>query len=114
MAGSVCVQCGAAVPAVLVRTGSRQRVAHCKACGRTCDEYFEADGGLVLLDLLLHRPPAYRHVMRNLVAHACRGLILSWATLGQKGVHCAAAHFRLHRAAVHFALRYYALCTALL
>ena len=70
MAGSVCVQCGAAVPAVLVRTGSRQRVAHCKACGRTCDEYFEADGGLVLLDLLLHRPPAYRHVMRNLVAHA--------------------------------------------
>lgn len=34
-------------------------------CGRVADRYIEYDAVLILLDALLHKPQAYRHVLLN-------------------------------------------------
>jgi hypothetical protein len=41
------------------------RLTRCRDCGRVADPYVERQPLLVALDLVLHRPPVYRHLLFN-------------------------------------------------
>ena len=60
----VCVECGAAVPCAYVVYGEGNvRLTVCTACGSVADRYVELEGVLVFIDVVLHRVPAYRHLL---------------------------------------------------
>lgn len=41
------------------------RLTRCSHCGRVADKYIEFELLLVLIDIVLHRKPAYRHLLFN-------------------------------------------------
>lgn len=41
------------------------RLVRCQHCGRVADKYIEFELLLVLIDIILHRKSAYRHLMIN-------------------------------------------------
>lgn len=69
----VCVECGCVVEATVERRGvgggvptaDSVRLARCQSCGAVCDRYEEYDALLVLLDAMLLRRPALRHLLCN-------------------------------------------------
>lgn len=66
--GLVCVRCGAEAPHLYRQFGggdSNIRLSMCGGCGGVVDRYVEFETLLVVLDLALHRPDAYRHVLIN-------------------------------------------------
>ena len=62
----MCVECGRRAAAIIqtLHPGN-VRLARCDGCGCCVDKYLERDSFLILLDVLLHRPSAYRHVLCN-------------------------------------------------
>jgi hypothetical protein len=62
----VCVQCGHSVP-YLYREFSAQnlRLAACAKCHQIADKYIEWETQMVLIDLILNKPEAYRHILFN-------------------------------------------------
>ena len=69
---TVCVECGELVAATIerhdvggVHTADSVRLARCQHCGKVCDKYQEYDVLLVLLDAMLLRRPALRHLLCN-------------------------------------------------
>ncbi|KFD55474.1 hypothetical protein M513_03526 [Trichuris suis] len=64
----VCIHCGAPVNE-LYRTYSPTvlKLSTCACCDSIADHYVEYEPGLIMLDLLLLRLPAYRHVCSNAV-----------------------------------------------
>ena len=62
----VCVECGSSVP-YLYREYSAQnlRLAACSKCHQIADKYIEWETQMVLIDLILNRPEAYRHILFN-------------------------------------------------
>jgi len=63
---TVCVECGVKAPvAYRWYTESAVKLVQCENCGENVDKYVEFDGVLVSLDVLLHRKPAFRHVLFN-------------------------------------------------
>lgn len=62
----VCVECGSSVP-YLYREYSAQnlRLASCGKCHQLADKYIEWETQMVLIDLILNRPEAYRHILFN-------------------------------------------------
>ena len=64
---TVCVTCGHPC-AVLARDNPTApiRLGRCERCCDYADAYIEADEFSICLDLLLHRPAAYRHLLCNL------------------------------------------------
>lgn len=71
----VCVECGAPVPSV-VHVAHADRLTQCQACGSFADKYVEYESALVVLDMLLHRPSVYRHILWNSGAYRTRSAIL--------------------------------------
>ena len=75
MSAQACCCCGAALPSVLVTDSRGQvRLAKCEKCGNVADVYW-SHGSLttiVLIDILLHRPPAYRHLLCNFMPSEAR------------------------------------------
>lgn len=69
----VCVECGCVVEATVERRGvgggvptaDSVRLARCQSCGAVCDRYEEYDALLVLLDAMLLRRQALRHLLCN-------------------------------------------------
>ena len=63
-----CVECGAPVPCAYVVYGEGNvRLTVCATCGAVADRYVELEGVLVFIDVVLHRVPAYRHLLLKLV-----------------------------------------------
>jgi len=64
----ICVECGAPV-AHLYREFSKGniRLTQCKNCNLVADKYVEYELLLIVLDLILHKQEAYRHVLINRV-----------------------------------------------
>ncbi|GJP85879.1 hypothetical protein CLOP_g15979 [Closterium sp. NIES-67] len=64
----VCVTCGARREQLYrVHSPGSIEVLKCGACGAVADPYVECDPLLVLLDVLLLKPQAHRHVVHNLI-----------------------------------------------
>ena len=62
----LCVECGEAVPDLYREvTKGNLRLTTCPRCGLYADRYVEYEPILLVLDLLTHLPPAYRHLTHN-------------------------------------------------
>lgn len=84
---------GAPCTTLLLLDSQTVRLARCEACGGISDRYVEHDSLFLLLDLLLHRVSAYRHLLCNhpLVQQG------SHATLWRVGVALAVCDVHLKR-----------------
>ena len=71
----VCVECGAPVPSV-VHVVHADRLTQCQACGSFADKYVEYESALIVLDMLLHRPSVYRHILCNSGAYRTRSAVV--------------------------------------
>eukprot|EP00921_Rhytidocystis_pertsovi_P020649 GHVQ01032950.1.p1 GENE.GHVQ01032950.1~~GHVQ01032950.1.p1 ORF type:complete len:467 (+),score=46.53 GHVQ01032950.1:194-1594(+) len=71
----VCVECGFPVNDIYRDFGnSNIRLTRCSHCGETADKYIEYDSLILLLELILHKQQAYRHVLFNRLKYIDRGL----------------------------------------
>lgn len=59
-------RCGEPVDNLFVEYTDRHfRLTRCSQCGQVADKYVEYELILVLIDVLLHCRPAYRHLLYN-------------------------------------------------
>lgn len=75
---TVCIECGDNAAAQFRRFSETVvKLEQCESCGENVDKYVEFDGVLVSLDVLLHRKPAFRHVLfnRDFNAHWKLGIV---------------------------------------
>ena len=68
----VCVECAKPVPSVV----HADRLTQCHSCGSFADKYVEYEPALIVLDMLLHRPSVYRHLLCNSTRSVSRGALL--------------------------------------
>jgi len=67
MLSYVCIECGSRAESLYRRyDGSVIKVSQCSACDSTVDKYIESESVLILLDAILHKLPAYRHILHNI------------------------------------------------
>ena len=71
-AACVCVECAKPVPSVV----HADRLTQCDSCGSFADKYVEYEPALIVLDMLLHRPSVYRHLLHNSTRLVSRGALL--------------------------------------
>jgi len=65
-AAYVCIECGVAADQLYRQyETSVIKVCQCRACEKTVDKYIESEPVLILLDGILHKQAAYRHVLYN-------------------------------------------------
>ncbi|KAE8697995.1 NAC domain-containing protein 4-like isoform X1 [Hibiscus syriacus] len=65
-----CVQCGFRIKTLFVQySPGNIRLMKCVNCKAVADEYIECELMIVLIDLILHKPKAYRHVLFNVLNH---------------------------------------------
>ncbi|XP_024387572.1 protein ARV 2 isoform X2 [Physcomitrium patens] len=77
-----CVHCGTPVAAVYVEySPGNIRLSECAKCGFVADEYVECEIMIVVIDLILHKPEAYRHIFFNYpLLHKLKMLEFVWKT----------------------------------
>ncbi|XVF33062.1 hypothetical protein REPUB_Repub17cG0136000 [Reevesia pubescens] len=64
-----CVQCGFRVKTLFVQySPGNIRLMKCENCKTVADEYIECELMIVLIDLILHKPKAYRHLLYNVLS----------------------------------------------
>ena len=62
----LCVECGDDTDSLYVEySEGNLRLTRCDSCGQICDKYIEYELILVLIDIVLHRKAAYRHLYHN-------------------------------------------------
>ncbi|XP_010542814.1 PREDICTED: protein arv1 homolog [Tarenaya hassleriana] len=63
-----CVECGYRVKSLFVQySPGNIRLMKCERCKEVADEYIECELMIVFIDLVLHKPKAYRHVLYNVL-----------------------------------------------
>ncbi|XP_018454701.1 protein ARV 2 isoform X2 [Raphanus sativus] len=61
-----CVQCGHRVKSLLIQySPGNFRLMKCENCNEVADEYIECELMIIFIDLILHKPKAYRHLLYN-------------------------------------------------
>ncbi|GAB2226760.1 hypothetical protein Droror1_Dr00022580 [Drosera rotundifolia] len=61
-----CVNCGNPVDKLYIQySPGNIRLSKCEACRSIADEYIECEPMIVFIDLILHKPKAYRHLLFN-------------------------------------------------
>lgn len=62
----VCINCEWPADELYRRyQGGTLKISHCEKCGNIVDRYIEYDPVLIFLDVLLHKPHTYRHILFN-------------------------------------------------
>ncbi len=63
----VCIECDHGVEELYIEFGGKEnlKLVRCNNCGEVADKYIEYELILVILDIILHRKQAYRHLLRN-------------------------------------------------
>ncbi|XVF80345.1 hypothetical protein PTKIN_Ptkin15bG0062600 [Pterospermum kingtungense] len=78
-----CVQCGFPIKTLFVQySPGNIRLMKCENCKSVADEYIECELMIVLIDLILHKPKAYMHLLYNVLNQQCthfQGLL--WKSL---------------------------------
>uniref|UniRef100_A0A5B7BEU6 Protein ARV n=1 Tax=Davidia involucrata TaxID=16924 RepID=A0A5B7BEU6_DAVIN len=73
-----CVQCGCQIRTLYVQySPGNIRLMKCENCKAVADEYIECEIMILLIDLILHKPKAYRHLFYN---------TLNWKTANFEGL----------------------------
>ncbi|XP_057550904.1 protein ARV 2 [Amaranthus tricolor] len=63
-----CVKCGQGVEKLYIQySPGNIRLLKCSNCKSVADEYIECEVMILIIDLILHKPPAYRHLLFNLL-----------------------------------------------
>ncbi|XP_021613409.1 protein ARV 1 isoform X3 [Manihot esculenta] len=63
-----CVQCGFGIKTLFVQySPGNIRLMKCENCKAIADEYIECELMIILIDLILHKPKAYRHLLYNVL-----------------------------------------------
>ncbi|KAI8873429.1 Arv1-like protein [Ramicandelaber brevisporus] len=63
-----CVECGAVTQSLYTEySRGNIRLTQCSRCGKFADKYVENDFVIAFLDLILHRPQVYRHLLLNVL-----------------------------------------------
>ncbi|XWS46325.1 hypothetical protein CRYUN_Cryun14cG0055700 [Craigia yunnanensis] len=63
-----CIQCGFRIKTLFVQySPGNIRLMKCENCKSVADEYIECELMIVLIDLILHKPKAYRHLLYNVL-----------------------------------------------
>ncbi|XP_077237891.1 protein ARV 2-like [Tasmannia lanceolata] len=63
-----CIHCGSEVKALFVQySPGNIRLMKCENCKVVADEYIECEITILLIDLILHKRKAYRHLLYNLL-----------------------------------------------
>ncbi|PHJ25514.1 hypothetical protein CSUI_000631 [Cystoisospora suis] len=73
----ICVECSNALPCTYreyPRGSLNIRLQRCEGCGCIADKYIEYELLLIIIDLLLHKKQAYRHVLFNRLPYADTGV----------------------------------------
>lgn len=62
-----CIECGRAVSCLYTNYGGpdKIRLTECPTCQTAADKYIEYDYVLIFLDMVLHKPAVYRHLLFN-------------------------------------------------
>ncbi|KAJ2553632.1 sterol homeostasis protein [Coemansia sp. RSA 1933] len=67
--GQVCIECGRPVASLYTEYGvGHIRLTQCDNCKSFADKYVEHDVVIVFIDMLLHKPQVYRHLLVNTLA----------------------------------------------
>ncbi|XP_022144295.1 protein arv1 homolog [Momordica charantia] len=78
-----CVQCGFGTNQLFVQySPGNIRLMKCGNCESIADEYIECEAMIVLIDLILHKPQAYRHLLYNVLNRdrlSCQDLMWKFA-----------------------------------
>lgn len=72
----VCIECGCVVRQLFCVESSAIRLSRCEQCLSVADKYVELDATLLLLDIVLLRCPAYRHLLFNTRASSSARLLM--------------------------------------
>ncbi|XP_030532221.1 protein ARV 2-like isoform X2 [Rhodamnia argentea] len=74
-----CVQCGFEIKKLYVQySPGNIRLMKCENCKAVADEYIECEPMILLIDLILHKPKAYRHLLYNRLNQEtgeCKGVL---------------------------------------
>uniref|UniRef100_A0A2P2MPP1 Protein ARV n=1 Tax=Rhizophora mucronata TaxID=61149 RepID=A0A2P2MPP1_RHIMU len=63
-----CVKCGFRIKTLFVQySPGNIRLMKCENCKAVADEYIECEFMIILIDLILHKPQAYRHLLYNVL-----------------------------------------------
>ncbi|XP_051133969.1 protein ARV 2-like isoform X2 [Andrographis paniculata] len=67
-AGFRCVQCGFPIKTLYIQySPGNIRLMKCGNCKAVADEYIECELMILMIDLILHKPKAYRHLFYNVL-----------------------------------------------
>ncbi|CAG8553589.1 10451_t:CDS:2 [Diversispora eburnea] len=62
----ICVECGAPVTNLYTEYSKGNiHLTHCEKCKKFADKYIEHDFVIIFIDMLLHKPQVYRHLLFN-------------------------------------------------
>ncbi|KAL9231640.1 hypothetical protein vseg_006841 [Gypsophila vaccaria] len=65
-----CVECGLKLERLYIQySPGNIRLVKCSNCMSVADEYIECELMILMIDLILHKPKAYRHLLFNLLHH---------------------------------------------
>lgn len=79
----VCVECGEVVESLYVEFSEGNiRLTRCSMCSNVADKYIEYELILVLIDIILHRRPAFRHLLFNRQDFARAMNSIKWTFIG--------------------------------
>ncbi|KAJ8658243.1 hypothetical protein O0I10_005925 [Lichtheimia ornata] len=66
-----CVECGASVRNLYTQYSKDNiRLTSCNQCNEFADKYIEHDFVIIFIDMLLHKPQVYRHLLFNRISQA--------------------------------------------
>nr|XP_022904202.1 protein ARV1 [Onthophagus taurus] len=66
LSSHVCINCGAKISQLYKEySPTVLKLTKCEQCGQTADKYVEIDLGIIVIDLVLLKTEAYRHILCN-------------------------------------------------
>ncbi|XP_004493388.1 protein ARV 2-like isoform X2 [Cicer arietinum] len=66
--GYKCIQCGFTIKTLYLQySPGNIRLMKCDNCKAVADEYIECEFMIIVIDLILHKPKAYRHLLYNVI-----------------------------------------------
>ncbi|KAL0073872.1 Arv1 protein [Phycomyces blakesleeanus] len=70
-----CVECGASVADLYAQYSKDNiRLTTCDKCSNFADKYIEHDFIIIFIDMLLHKPQVYRHLLLNRITQKGNGI----------------------------------------
>ncbi|KAH1257967.1 Protein arv1 [Glycine max] len=81
-----CIQCWCPVKTLYVQySPGNIRLMKCENCKAVADEYIECEIMILVIDLILHKPKAYRHLLHNVINQETMKCLILESSKGKLG-----------------------------